>query len=111
MKKNQLALWAGVSAFFATLLAVGAIDILNPSDQASLLSGVVVGLITAGAVYSKQRMTDAKEGRIHGGVIHIAEIGDKKVFTLELADEPVMFEDKKEIVFQVNVNDGDKGEE
>jgi hypothetical protein len=108
MKKNQLALWAGVSAFFATLLAVGAIDILNPSDQASLLSGVVVGLITAGAVYSKQRLVDAKDERIHGGVLQITEVGDKKVFTLELSEEPVIFEDKKEVVFQVNVDPGEK---
>jgi|SRR3954466_1936461 hypothetical protein len=108
MKKNQLALWAGVSAFFATLLAVGAIDILNPSDQASLFSGVVVGLITAGAVYSKQRLVDAKEGRIHGGIIQITEVGDKKLFTLELADEPVMFEDKKEVIFKVSVNQGEE---
>jgi hypothetical protein len=50
----------------------------QPSDQASLLSGVVVGLITAGAVYSKQRLVDAKDERIHGGVLQITEVGDKK---------------------------------
>jgi hypothetical protein len=43
MKSNSLALWAGISAFFATLLGVGVIDIFNPTDQVRLVSGIVVG--------------------------------------------------------------------
>jgi hypothetical protein len=38
-KKNQLALWAGISAFFGTLLAIGAIDILDPGDQVHFSAG------------------------------------------------------------------------
>jgi hypothetical protein len=53
-------------------------------------------------------LVDAKEGRIHGGIIQITEVGDKKLFTLELADEPVMFEDKKEVIFKVSVNQGEE---
>jgi hypothetical protein len=106
MKGNQLALWAGVSSFFATLLAVGVIDIFNPNDQARLISGVVVGLITGGAVYSKQRMTDAKQGRVQGGVIKVTETGEKKLFTLELDGDPEELEDKQEVIFRVNVKKG-----
>lgn len=101
MKKNQLALWAGVSSFFATLLAIGAIDIFDPGDQVQFVGGVVVGLITAGAVYSKQRLEDEKLGRTQGGIIKISELGDKKVFSLELEGDPETLEDKQEVVFKV----------
>lgn len=103
-KSNQLALWAGISAFFGTLLAIGAINILNPSDGVRFLSGIVVGLITAGAVYSRQRLDDEKMGRTKGGTIKISEIGDKKVFSLELDGDPEMLEDKQEVLFRVDVN-------
>jgi hypothetical protein len=104
MKKgNQLALWAGMSAFFATLLAIGTIDIFNPNDQVRLLSGIVVGLLTGGAVFSRQKLDDAKQGRVQGGVIKVAQIGDKKVFSLELEGNPAELEDKQEVVFRVNV--------
>src|SRR4051794_5158311 len=76
MRGNKLALWAGISAFFATLLAIGTIDIFNPTDDVRLLSGIVVGLITAGAVYSKQRLDDEKNARVLGGKIVVNEIGD-----------------------------------
>jgi hypothetical protein len=49
-----------VAAFFGSLLAIGAIDILNPSDVAQFLGSVVVAVVTAGAVYAKQRLDDAK---------------------------------------------------
>lgn len=101
MTRNHTALWAGVSAFFATLLAIGTIDIFNPDDEIRLLSGFVVGLITAGAVYSKQKLEDAKEGRVKGGIIRVTEIGDKKVFSLELEGDPNQLEDKAEVIFQV----------
>lgn len=101
---NATATWAGVSAFFATLLAVGAIDIFNPSDQIRLLSSIIVGLITAGAIYSKQRLEEAKLGRVHGGVIRVTEVGDKKVYSLELEGDPAQLEDKREVIFNVQVH-------
>jgi hypothetical protein len=103
-KKNQLALWAGVSAFFGTLLAIGAIDILDPGDQVQFLGGVVVGLITAGTVYSKQRLDDEKQGRVHAGTMRISEIGDKKMFSLELDGDPTLLEDKQEVIFRVDAS-------
>src|SRR3954447_18506856 len=102
MKKKQLALWAGVSAFFATLLAIGAINILNPEDRVRFLSGIVVGLITAGTVYSRQRVEDEKKGRVQGGVIKVTESGDKKLFSLELEGDPEALEDKQEVIFKVS---------
>lgn len=107
--KNQLALWAGVSAFFATLLAIGAIDILDPGDQVQFVGGVVVGLITAGTVYSKQRLEDAKKGLVQGGVIKVTESGDKKLFSLELEGDPEMLEDKQEVLFKVDNKVDKKG--
>lgn len=104
MKNNQLALWAGVTAFFATLLAIGTINILDPSDRVRFVGGVFVGLITAGTVYSRQRLDDEKQGRINGGVIRVSETGDKKMFSLELEDDPEIFEAKKEVVFRVKVD-------
>lgn len=106
-KKNQLALWAGVSSFFATLLAIGAINILNPEDRVRFASGIVVGLITAGTVYSRQRLDDEKQGRVQGGVIKVTESGDKKLFSLELEGDPEMLEDKQEVLFRVS-NPGGK---
>lgn len=98
---NQLALWAGITAFFSTLLAIGAINIFDPSDRVRFAGGVFVGLITGGAVYSRQRLNDEKQGRVHGGVIRVSDVGDKKVFRLELEEDPDIFETSKEVVFKV----------
>lgn len=101
--KNQLALWAGLTSFFSTLLAIGTINIFDPSNRIRFVGGLFVGFITSAAVYSRQRMNDEKEGRVHGGVIRINDVGDKKVFSLELEDDPEIFENKKEVVFRVKV--------
>jgi hypothetical protein len=63
MKHHQLALWAGVSAFFGSLLAIGAFDILDPDQVVEYLGAVIVAVITGGAVYSKQRLDDEKAAR------------------------------------------------
>lgn len=59
-RDHQVALWAGVSAFFASLLAIGAIDVINPAEALRFVGSVVVAIITAGGVYAKQRLDDAK---------------------------------------------------
>lgn len=61
MSNHATALWAGVSAFFGSLLAIGIFDVLNPDQWAEYLGAIIVALITAGAVYSKQRLDDAKK--------------------------------------------------
>jgi hypothetical protein len=60
MRGHEIALWSGVAAFFASLLAIGAIDILNPGDALQFLGSLIVAVITAGSVYAKQRLDDAK---------------------------------------------------
>jgi len=60
VREHQVALWAGVSAFFGSVLAIGAIDIFNPSDLIRFTGSVLVALVTAGGVYAKQRLDDAK---------------------------------------------------
>jgi hypothetical protein len=58
---HEVALWAGVAAFFGSLLTIGVFDVLNPDKVAEYAGAIVVALITAGAVYSKQRLDDAKK--------------------------------------------------
>ena len=53
-------MWAGVAAFFGSLLAIGIFDILNPDQWAEYLGSLIVAFITAGGVYAKQRLDDAK---------------------------------------------------
>jgi hypothetical protein len=60
VKGHAVALWAGVSAFFGSLLAIGIFDILNPDQWKEYFGALIVSLITAGAVYAKQRLDDAK---------------------------------------------------
>ena len=59
--RHETALWAGVAAFFGSLLTIGVIDIFSPGQLVKFASSVVIALITAGAVYSKQRLDDAKK--------------------------------------------------
>jgi hypothetical protein len=59
---HQVALWAGVAAFFGSLLAIGIFDVFDITQWAQYLGAVLVALITAGTVYSKQRLDDAKKG-------------------------------------------------
>ena len=57
---NQVALWAGTAAFFGSLLAVGIFDLIDRHGWYDLIASMIVAGITAGAVYSKQRLDDAK---------------------------------------------------
>lgn len=103
MNGHQVAWWAGISAFFGTVLAIGAIDILNPDDRLQFLSGIVVGLITGGAVYAKQRLDDAKG--LKAGTLHIQETGDKKIFSLEVEQDIDDIEKAREVTFRVKKGD------
>lgn len=58
---RDVALWAGLAAFFGTLLAVAAIDIFDPDRVVQYLSAVLVAGITAASVYSKERLAAAKQ--------------------------------------------------
>jgi hypothetical protein len=55
-----VALWAGVAAFFGSLLTIGVFDILDPDKLVEYLGALIVAFITAGAVYSKERLSAAK---------------------------------------------------
>lgn len=99
---HEIAIWSAAAAFFATVLAIGAIDILNPSDRLRFLSGVFVGLVTGGAVYARERLNDAKKLAEHqAGEIIVTEVNKKKVFTLELTGNPDELEKQPEITFKV----------
>jgi hypothetical protein len=60
---HEVALWAGVSAFFASLLSIGAIDVLQPAQVLGLIGSFFVAGVTAAGVYAKQRLDDAKRER------------------------------------------------
>ncbi len=61
MNGHEVALWAGVAAFFGSLLAVGIFDVLDLAQWTEYVGALLVALITAGSVYSKQRLDDAKK--------------------------------------------------
>ncbi len=63
MNGHEVALWAGIAGFFSSLLAIGVIDIFNPDDLLKFATSLIVAAITAGTVYSKQRLDDAKQRR------------------------------------------------
>ena len=63
MNGHEVALWAGVAAFFGSLLAIGIFDIFDPAQWIQYIGAFLVAGITAGAVYSQQRLSDAKAAR------------------------------------------------
>lgn len=67
MNGHEVALWSGVAAFFGSLLAVGIFDVINPGQAWEYLGALIVAFITAGSVYAKQRLDDAKNERNSSG--------------------------------------------
>lgn len=61
MRGHEVALWSGVASFFASLLAVGIFDLFNPDHWVEYVGALIVAFITAGSVYAKQRLDEAKE--------------------------------------------------
>jgi len=60
-KSREVSLWAGVAAFFGSLLAVGIFDALNPNQWLEYLGALLVACITGGGVYAKERLEFAKK--------------------------------------------------
>ena len=60
-KGREVALWAGVAAFFGSVLAVGAFDLLGIDGLGEFFISIVVALFTAGAVYAKERLAFAQK--------------------------------------------------
>jgi hypothetical protein len=58
--RHDVALWAGAAAFFASLLAIGIFDVLDPDQIFEYLGAIVIAAITGGSVYSKERLDAAK---------------------------------------------------
>jgi hypothetical protein len=103
LNDHQIATWSGVSSFFATILAIGAINILNPNDRLRFISALFVGLITAGAVYARERLHDARgeTGRLGGNIVVTDKDGVKK-FSLELLGDPNELDKQSEVLFKVD---------
>lgn len=60
---HHVALWAGLAAFFGSLVAIVTIDIFDPPLITRLIGAVFVASITGGFMYAQQRLTDAKTER------------------------------------------------
>jgi hypothetical protein len=60
MRNHQIALWAGVSSFFGSLLAVGIFDVFNPDQVLEYIGALLIAFITSGSVYAKIRYDEAK---------------------------------------------------
>ena len=105
---NHLALWAGVSSLFATLLGVATISLFNPDYKFQILGVLAISVITGSTVYTRQKLDDAKTERlaetvrVHGGQLNITTEGDKKIFSLELEGDPEALVDAQEVTFVVN---------
>lgn len=63
MRGHDIALWSGIAAFFASLLATGILDLVSPGHGWEFLGAIIVAIVTAGGVYAKQRLDDAKKER------------------------------------------------
>jgi cyclopropane fatty-acyl-phospholipid synthase-like methyltransferase len=55
-----VAAWAGVAAFFASLVTIGVFDVLDPDQWIEYLGALFVAVITAGGVFAKERYELAK---------------------------------------------------
>jgi len=64
-KGQEVSMWAGVAAFFGSLLAIGIFDVFEPDQWVEYIGALIVGFITAGAIYAQQRLAFAKE-RVNG---------------------------------------------
>jgi hypothetical protein len=61
-KAQEVSLWAGAAAFFGSVLAVGAFDLLDlDGGWVEFLLALLVAAFTGGAVYSKERLGFAKK--------------------------------------------------
>ena len=63
MNGHEVALWSAVAAFFGYLLATGLFDVLDVDRIYEYAGAFIVAAITAGAVYSKERLDEAKRER------------------------------------------------
>jgi hypothetical protein len=102
--EHPIALWSAVASFFASILAIGAINIFNPDDELRFVGGVFVGLITGGAVYARERLNYAKQesNAPPVGQIVVSESEGKKQYSLELGGDPdEVIDPKKEVRFKV----------
>jgi len=61
MRGHEIALWTGIFAFFSSLIAIGIFDVFNPDQWVEYVGALIVAFLTAGSVYAKQRLDDAKK--------------------------------------------------
>ena len=75
MNGHEVALWSALAAFFGYLLATGLFEVLNVDRIYDYLGAFIVAGITAGAVYSKERLDEAKREREAAAEAELAQEG------------------------------------
>lgn len=58
---HQVAFWAGLFAFFSSLLAIGIFDLLEKNHWLDYIGALIVAFITGASIYTKQRLHEAKK--------------------------------------------------
>ena len=61
---NGVALWAGLTALFTNLTAVGLVRLFKGGTASHLAAAMVTAGVVALSVYARQRWSDAKDARI-----------------------------------------------
>jgi hypothetical protein len=62
--RTNVALWAGLSAFFSSLVSLKVFDLLlGNSDVRRILEATLVSVAVAGSMYTRQRLDEAKKER------------------------------------------------
>jgi hypothetical protein len=61
--RHDVAIWAAFTAFFGSLATIAVFDILDPAQWVEFFGALIVAAITAGGVYAKERLDEAKRER------------------------------------------------
>lgn len=65
---SALALWAGLTALFTNLAAVGILDFFaTPTKKNTAIAAVITSFVIGGSVYSRERYNDVKARRRSNG--------------------------------------------
>ena len=63
-KPNGVAIWAGISAFFSSLVGLKVADLIFSNDEVRhIAEAVLVSFVVAASVWAKQRLDDARHER------------------------------------------------
>jgi hypothetical protein len=62
-RARQVALWAGLAAFFGNIVGLKVLEAITGNDWAQFAGALLVSFFVAGAVYSKERLAAVRRAR------------------------------------------------